>query len=147
MLRTVVDNYGSGKEFLNKSRVMKTHALADKLGHSKKTSQNRQNSENHKRYGHYGRGFVHAAFRLVVHSCFSLKGKHVEPRHVKSGQYGRKEPRSPEKRMAAVIKRSQDLILAEKPGEKREAGDCKRCLLYTSPSPRDRTRSRMPSSA
>ena len=24
---------------------------------------------------------------------------------------------------------------------------CKRCLLYTSPSPRDRTRSRMPSSA
>ena len=25
--------------------------------------------------------------------------------------------------------------------------DAKRCLLYTSPSPRDRTRSRMPSSA
>ena len=26
-------------------------------------------------------------------------------------------------------------------------GECKDCLLYTSPSPRDRTRSRMPSSA
>ena len=26
-------------------------------------------------------------------------------------------------------------------------GDCDNCLLYTSPSPRDRTRSRMPSSA
>ena len=26
-------------------------------------------------------------------------------------------------------------------------GDCNTCLLYTSPSPRDRTRSRMPSSA
>ena len=26
-------------------------------------------------------------------------------------------------------------------------GTCKICLLYTSPSPRDRTRSRMPSSA
>ena len=25
--------------------------------------------------------------------------------------------------------------------------ECERCLLYTSPSPRDRTRSRMPSSA
>ena len=28
-----------------------------------------------------------------------------------------------------------------------EAGQGKTCLLYTSPSPRDRTRSRMPSSA
>ena len=28
-----------------------------------------------------------------------------------------------------------------------EAANPKRCLLYTSPSPRDRTRSRMPSSA
>ena len=32
-----------------------------------------------------------------------------------------------------------------KPGTKR--GDAYCCLLYTSPSPRDRTRSRMPSSA
>ena len=34
--------------------------------------------------------------------------------------------------------------------ESRKYGDlaqCKICLLYTSPSPRDRTRSRMPSSA
>ena len=28
-----------------------------------------------------------------------------------------------------------------------KAAECKDCLLYTSPSPRDRTRSRMPSSA
>ena len=28
-----------------------------------------------------------------------------------------------------------------------KAGGCSTCLLYTSPSPRDRTRSRMPSSA
>ena len=28
-----------------------------------------------------------------------------------------------------------------------QAADAKNCLLYTSPSPRDRTRSRMPSSA
>ena len=34
-----------------------------------------------------------------------------------------------------------DIILAE------NAGAARACLLYTSPSPRDRTRSRMPSSA
>ena len=32
-------------------------------------------------------------------------------------------------------------------GDVEEAIRIKRCLLYTSPSPRDRTRSRMPSSA
>ena len=32
-------------------------------------------------------------------------------------------------------------------GHGRELADIIRCLLYTSPSPRDRTRSRMPSSA
>ena len=37
--------------------------------------------------------------------------------------------------MSRLIKRGQD------------AGDFRTCLLYTSPSPRDRTRSRMPSSA
>ena len=31
--------------------------------------------------------------------------------------------------------------------QKRASGDPYSCLLYTSPSPRDRTRSRMPSSA
>ena len=35
-----------------------------------------------------------------------------------------------------------DVIKVESPD-----GDPMRCLLYTSPSPRDRTRSRMPSSA
>ena len=36
---------------------------------------------------------------------------------------------------------------AEKKGEKIPEIVCFDCLLYTSPSPRDRTRSRMPSSA
>ena len=36
----------------------------------------------------------------------------------------------------------------DKAGRKQfEQGESKACLLYTSPSPRDRTRSRMPSSA
>ena len=33
------------------------------------------------------------------------------------------------------------------PGLEDRAAACQPCLLYTSPSPRDRTRSRMPSSA
>ena len=37
------------------------------------------------------------------------------------------------------------LITLDRP--KANAIDVKTCLLYTSPSPRDRTRSRMPSSA
>ena len=46
-----------------------------------------------------------------------------------------------EARFAAMEKRLQ---LAESRAAKAEA---RACLLYTSPSPRDRTRSRMPSSA
>ena len=38
-------------------------------------------------------------------------------------------------------------VLFSVPFSKLVLGDCKVCLLYTSPSPRDRTRSRMPSSA
>ena len=37
--------------------------------------------------------------------------------------------------------------LAVKYHPDKNPGDSKACLLYTSPSPRDRTRSRMPSSA
>ena len=40
---------------------------------------------------------------------------------------------------------SRDNILGEDPASKFD--DAYFCLLYTSPSPRDRTRSRMPSSA
>ena len=36
---------------------------------------------------------------------------------------------------------------AEEKSFKKRYGDLRSCLLYTSPSPRDRTRSRMPSSA
>ena len=36
---------------------------------------------------------------------------------------------------------------AEKPGALKQGAEILFCLLYTSPSPRDRTRSRMPSSA
>ena len=44
-----------------------------------------------------------------------------------------------------VDKRTHDLVLAKDAAE--TASRAKSCLLYTSPSPRDRTRSRMPSSA
>ena len=40
-----------------------------------------------------------------------------------------------------VVKSGEQLIKVD------SAGICGSCLLYTSPSPRDRTRSRMPSSA
>ena len=44
---------------------------------------------------------------------------------------------------------SPESVLAESRGEvlKPETINYRTCLLYTSPSPRDRTRSRMPSSA
>src|SRR5665811_48262 len=41
----------------------------------------------------------------------------------------------------------RDYVGRERRFGQREAGDLGYCLLYTSPSPRDRTRSRMPSSA
>ena len=40
-----------------------------------------------------------------------------------------------------------EVLILEKAPKGREGGNTKVCLLYTSPSPRDRTRSRMPSSA
>ena len=43
--------------------------------------------------------------------------------------------------MSKQLEKIQELI------EKRAAARLGGCLLYTSPSPRDRTRSRMPSSA
>ena len=51
----------------------------------------------------------------------------------------------------AVAYREVSLLLRRPPGREAYPGDVfylhSRCLLYTSPSPRDRTRSRMPSSA
>ena len=52
---------------------------------------------------------------------------------------------------AAKFKRSQDAIVQMRPFAKKFndilLNVSSTCLLYTSPSPRDRTRSRMPSSA
>ena len=42
---------------------------------------------------------------------------------------------------------SQSCLTAGKQGKERLSACLQTCLLYTSPSPRDRTRSRMPSSA
>ena len=46
----------------------------------------------------------------------------------------------------AMVATSSNLKFAEKLQEKREM-QAQACLLYTSPSPRDRQKSRMPSSA
>ena len=42
-----------------------------------------------------------------------------------------------------IVKNTDNAVLKDKS----EVSDKEACLLYTSPSPRDRTRSRMPSSA
>ena len=47
--------------------------------------------------------------------------------------------------LPALLVEHGDLLLLIKP--QFEVGAANICLLYTSPSPRDRTRSRMPSSA
>ena len=47
----------------------------------------------------------------------------------------------PDKKKMAIVKKRQEEEAAA------EAAEEEACLLYTSPSPRDRTRSRMPSSA
>ena len=50
-------------------------------------------------------------------------------------------------RGASGVRRSELSENAYKVNEAMDIPQLKRCLLYTSPSPRDRTRSRMPSSA
>jgi len=54
-----------------------------------------------------------------------------------------------EAQIKAEFKKAKDQIMVEEQEFKRDTdrGTNERCLLYTSPSPRDRTRSRMPSSA
>ena len=52
------------------------------------------------------------------------------------------------KRAQARVKRLQERIVqATEEGKWRKVKNLQRCLLYTSPSPRDTERSRMPSSA
>ena len=48
--------------------------------------------------------------------------------------------------MSEIKKENQKLSVV-KTGDERSPDTSYTCLLYTSPSPRDRTRSRMPSSA
>ena len=51
--------------------------------------------------------------------------------------------------LEAIEKRMHELVKADQPFARHEVSidEARDCLLYTSPSPRDRTRSRMPSSA
>ena len=51
------------------------------------------------------------------------------------------------KRREEQAKHTGEKVVEEKPGGHSSFMDLYACLLYTSPSPRDRTRSRMPSSA
>ena len=78
---------------------------------------------------------------------------------------GRREPKGPEQyaAVAILIYKNKEILFIKRsenmpthkghiafPGGKKEFDDLgiySTCLLYTSPSPRDRTRSRMPSSA
>ena len=56
-----------------------------------------------------------------------------------------KTPQSGEKETVRIV---QEMLQAiESAGEKKVMEYTKTCLLYTSPSPRDRQKSRMPSSA
>ena len=57
------------------------------------------------------------------------------------------EPGWPELLKAASAANLARLVLKEKLGTKSELSADRACLLYTSPSPRDRQKSRMPSSA
>ena len=69
-----------------------------------------------------------AAAQSALLIC-DLQNDFIDPH----GAYGRAGQSSPE--------------IVALPGRIKPFADALRCLLYTSPSPRDRTRSRMPSSA
>ena len=49
--------------------------------------------------------------------------------------------------VSSVVREAEHLVTTETKAEKQGRLGATTCLLYTSPSPRDRTRSRMPSSA
>eukprot|EP00656_Telonema_subtile_P014444 TRINITY_DN17404_c0_g1_i1.p1 TRINITY_DN17404_c0_g1~~TRINITY_DN17404_c0_g1_i1.p1 ORF type:complete len:110 (+),score=23.90 TRINITY_DN17404_c0_g1_i1:3-332(+) len=54
---------------------------------------------------------------------------------------------SQEHKLRCVLLWECRVDVLKKLGDKNQLTDLQHCLLYTSPSPRDRTRSRMPSSA
>ena len=51
------------------------------------------------------------------------------------------------KAIALELAKAGNFVVINYNGSEEKARETKACLLYTSPSPRDRTRSRMPSSA
>ena len=108
------------------------------------------------------------SYRLVLMICFMFIVKCLRPELFVIFFFFlmiRRPPRSTLDRSSAasdVYKRQEELIwrqanfdsLTELPNRRmfyerlaQEIKKAHRCLLYTSPSPRDRTRSRMPSSA
>ena len=83
-------------------------------------------------------GQAEAAFQCHFRECQYITGGNPNIVMVFAKSAFRYKERNPEKFA------SSDL---ETPVTRHFCGDCGNCLLYTSPSPRDRTRSRMPSSA
>ena len=63
--------------------------------------------------------------------------------------HGKKEGKSPKemKRMEMMKKKEAHMKKEMERWGRWKPEDCKNCLLYTSPSPRDKRQSRMPSSA
>ena len=78
-----------------------------------------------------------------------LQGRQAGGRFGPGNRYGKgRPPRAIEASymaaLADIVPPERWAAICDKAAQDAEAGDC---LLYTSPSPRDRTRSRMPSSA
>ena len=74
--------------------------------------------------------------RVLTHKMFHLiNEKHYKPENILSVTFTNKAAKEMKERVMELLK-TKDLPIT-----------IGTCLLYTSPSPRDRTRSRMPSSA
>ena len=84
----------------------------------------------------------------VCASCYALKGNYTRYKAIKAAQYVRLKALKDKRWIAAMVAQ----IIRQKYFRWHDAGDIQSmehlyCLLYTSPSPRDRQKSRMPSSA